>query len=544
MIARFYFTSGTYTDSDIIKASYNLTECFYNELSPADNSLKFNVPFSVVMANALKLHVNDKVRVEIIDGADTLFTGYVRQKVGFSKSVRNESISIEVVSPSFLLNKKSSASYVLTGQSVDTCLRGVLAQAGWTDIDPELPEIEDTIPVFLVNEGDNYREVITELLFEYGYTFDFDAYGYFVLYPLFESVPDVLPELSDGDTGNLFTSVSIQANERRYDGIAASWRDCVSGSELIFQDLSEHVAGDQIFDGAWYASYSAPKDIIYISSVTSDITKTPSNMSATVENEGLRAKITFSSASNPRVTKIALTGSGYFSTASNVTKVTDGENLKNHTIKYCFDGEKIEALCQKVRDYYKFSGMTVQFTTDEELALGSFVSVYAEGQGTIVARITRRMKSLVGMTQYEAESVTTYTPSEATTEKTSSLYASGEAAAIIEQAQTLIHGVRVISSLEESGAYEDEIANYHGQMYAWKDGAWHLINRERYLGALGHCPDFEENSYFLATEDFADSNGTSLTVDSTELEVDDTVLAVAASFNKGSIYVGENGSWN
>lgn len=544
MIARFWFSSDSYIDSDIIKQSYSKTEVYYNELSPADNSMKFSVPFSVTIANALKTNINKNVRVEIIDSGDNLFTGYIRKSLGFSKTFRNNSISVELVSPSFILNKCATSNLVLTDSTVDDCLRAVLSAAGWTDIDPELPEITDTIPVFFVQDGDNFKEVLTELLFEYGYTFDFDAYGYFVLYPLFNEPEDIVA-MTDGPDGNLYSEVVFQAQERRYDGIAASWRNCISGSELVFNDLSEHVSGDAVYDGTWHAEYSASKDIVWITDITHEITRIPNTMTATVTNNGLSASITFGTAVSPKVTKIAITGSGYFSTASNVTKVTDGDNLRTHNVRYCYDGDTIESLAKNVRDYYKYSGMTATFRSSEALAIGSFVTLAVEGQGTLTCRIIRKQTSLVNMTQYEAESVMAYTPAVAITTQTGTQYASGEAAAIVQQAQTLIHGVRQLASLDESGAYEDEVANYHGQLYTWKDSAWHLINRERYLGMYDHSPEYEEGSYFLASADFADPNGTQLIVDGVEeLEVDDTVLLVAASFNKGSIYVGENGAWN
>lgn len=544
MIARFWFTESTYIDSDIVLRSYTATYVYYNELSPADNSVKFTIPFGVAIANNLKQHINDDVKVEIIDDNVNLFYGYVRKSIGFSKTINNKSISIELVSPSFKLNRRSSSAIVLTSKTVDAIVRAVLTGAGWTLVSPTMHTISDVVPIFVLNAGDNYKEVLTELLFEYGYVFDFDEYGYFDIFPLFNS-PSSPVELTDGPHGNLFGEVVQQANERRYDGISATWKNCVSGSELVFQDLSQHIAGDTIFSGSWKAEYSAPKEIIYIQSVSADITKTPAGMSVSVVNEGTRAKITFGAATSPVVSKIALTGTGFFSTASNVTKVTDGENLRKHEIKYCFDGETVEALAENIRNYYKYSGLTAQFVSSEDIAPGAFVKLTVEGQGEITCRVTRKQTTLVGFPQYEAESVTTYTPATAVTEKTGTQYASGEAATIIQAAQTLIHGVRQLASLEESGAYEDEVANYHGQLYSWKDSAWHLINRERYLGPFDHCPDYDEGSYFLAAENFADPNGTTLLVNGVEeLEVDDTVLNVAASFNKGSIYVGENGAWN
>lgn len=550
MIARFTFGDETVVDCDIVKSTYKLTEVYHNELTPADNTCVFSIPFNTTVADYLKSTINEHVPVEVIDSGVNLFTGYVRQKVGFTKQVRNKSIQIECVNPSFLLNKKAKQAFMMQNSSVSTILDALLDILDIDLIDEDIPTISSTVKLFVINEGENYKECITELLFEYGYTFDFDHAGYFSIYPLFNEPPSSgIPELTDGDTGNLFSSVVIQANERRYDGISCEWKNVIQGTRVVFSDTTVHskALDDPIFDGEWIANYSSDAEILWIDSIT--LTKNTMFTTVTCTNHGMSASVTCKPSSlTPAfatVSKIQIDGTGFFSTQTNITKVTDGDNLRNHKIKYCANSSRISNLCSDVRAYYKYSGLAVQFSTSEDLAPGSFVKVTAEGQGTVTARVIRKVTTLTGFFHYEAESITEYEASESETETHNSTYTSGVSDVIVRQANELIHGVRTLGSLEEEGAYEDETANYHGSLYTWKDNSWHLINRERYIGPCDTLPDYEEGSYFLASENFTDPVGTTLLVDTSEnLVVDDDDLIVAASFNKGSIYVGENGSWN
>src|SRR5574344_1372778 len=86
-------------------SSYKLEEVYYNELSHADNSCSVKIPFNVDMQNFINDYSDNSILAQIknTDGTN-IFTGYVRKNYDFSKAQKNQALSLELVSPSFLLD--------------------------------------------------------------------------------------------------------------------------------------------------------------------------------------------------------------------------------------------------------------------------------------------------------------------------------------------------------------------------------------------------------------------------------------------------------
>ena len=100
---------------------------------------------------------------------------------------------------------------------------------------------------------------------------------------------------------------------------------------------------------------------------------------------------------------------------------------------------------------------------------------------------------------------------------------------------------RVLENLNETGE-ENEVALYMGGIYMWVNGAWKAVSTGDYKGALTECPEVAENVFFLAADDFYSYEV--LYVNGEELEVNNDVLALKMSYEKGYIYYVEDGIWH
>jgi hypothetical protein len=100
--------------------------------------------------------------------------------------------------------------------------------------------------------------------------------------------------------------------------------------------------------------------------------------------------------------------------------------------------------------------------------------------------------------------------------------------------------IRVLESLNESGE-EGETAIYLGGLYQYVDGRWKSVTTGDYKGARSELPAAAENSYFLCSETFVQTDV--LIVNGEELYVNNDQLGIMHSYYKGYIYYAMDGIW-
>ena len=99
---------------------------------------------------------------------------------------------------------------------------------------------------------------------------------------------------------------------------------------------------------------------------------------------------------------------------------------------------------------------------------------------------------------------------------------------------------RVLQSLEESGE-ENEVALYKGGLYMYTNGAWKNVSTGNYKGALAEPPAAEEESFFLASDNFEVTDV--FIVNGEELYVNGDAFYIKRVFTKGLIYYVQDGIW-
>ena len=100
--------------------------------------------------------------------------------------------------------------------------------------------------------------------------------------------------------------------------------------------------------------------------------------------------------------------------------------------------------------------------------------------------------------------------------------------------------IRVLSSLLEEGE-EGEVAIYRGGLYQYVNGAWKNVSTGNYKGALTTLPTAEQDSFFLAADDFSALDV--LYVNDEPLYVNDEELYILRVFRKGYIYYCQDNEW-
>lgn len=237
MAVTFTFSDNSTITQEYLTDSLKITEVYYNELAPADNSCTLSVVHSLALYNKLLADADNDILAVVKDktNTQTLFTGYLRHTFTVNRTQKNQPIDLEIVSLSFLLKKPLVSKIWYEQRTVKQLVIEIASQIGFTISASQSPSINNlsmSVYCFKADEGEDVYTVLKNLLFEVGYVFDFTAEGYFAVHPIFltaeekaavnpeSSAYDELPEFDGSDTLN---QVTLEKKERKYGGASVSY---------------------------------------------------------------------------------------------------------------------------------------------------------------------------------------------------------------------------------------------------------------------------------------------------------------------------------
>jgi hypothetical protein len=429
MIARFYFPEdNTVLNRSFITTSFKYTQVYHNNLDFADNNANIEIIFDTELSEKLKIQDKKDIKVEIKnDDLTNLITGYVRKNYSFKKTQKNQPIKIEIVSPSFLLDKKLSETMYYANRSVEDIAHYLLNAAGFTNYITY--GLESIVPVFFEDADNNtIKTILQELLFEYGYTFDFDNDGDFILLPLFDNPPDTITQILNGN--NCQDSIAQTKKEEEYQNVVANWSPIqIVNNTLLFRDTQNAGATEvchiniqptsYMFDNEFnYLEYDNTNgEVLYTEIGIPDFKYSTNDVELkSFENLGKRAKVSiYNNASTANwVTQLDIYGNAYVKLNQSITKngdFTDESKSKEIELKYLFDTNVVDAFVKRLTNYYKYADFTVTTKSKIDFKYGSFVSIIDEGIGTIIGRIIQKQYTLKSsLITYTIEAIREYIP--------------------------------------------------------------------------------------------------------------------------------------
>ena len=435
MTVYFYFNDGTQTKtvpSEIIKDGFTLTEVYHNNLKPADGNLSFKIPFNTEVSNYLKTYINSDVKVQIKEGSENLYTGYLKKSVDFEKSQRNQPIALSVVNPSYFLDTTTTKSVALLNKSVSEIIRTLLAMAEFTEIGTTLA-ISDTLSYFALSEGANIKETISELCFEYGYTFYFDKEGLFQIYPLFSDIPEKLDSVKQKfDGSNIREKLKIKAKEHEADFVEANYNkvDFITDTKL-FEDTQNADDDNKCLIEVEAKSYvfgeeknnlnydNTNGDVLYVKSITpklkydNGLTMSVSRFDEDGNDLLTSARMVCKNTTDKSlyIRQLEIYGDAYICTSYNSVVSSTGTKKNSVDLKYIYSEEKATEFALNLANYYRYSNFTIQLKSHENYRLGSFVSVEDYGTGKFYGRIIKKESKLTEKSySYTIETIGDYEP--------------------------------------------------------------------------------------------------------------------------------------
>ncbi|MDR0722103.1 MAG: hypothetical protein LBF75_04810 [Treponema sp.] len=570
MYVQFYLPNAITTTTDFIIDSFSYTEIYYKDLKPADNSCHMRIPFNVDMANTLKINNNKHIKIQIKNDDNTnLFTGYIRRTFNFEKTQRNQPITIEIVSPSYFLKKKLQEEILLFNQSVSTIITTLLQQANCTDIGNF--SIQKTVSFFNAKKGDDIYTTITNVLFEFGFTFDFNSDGNFVVYPLFNQ-PGTITQFFNGN--NIREQITQSVVEEKYDRIEAAWKKGQFFTHTkVFEDTTGNNAAHPysnipVKPGAYYLDTewvylgldSELGTVRYISNVDYLIIQSNQSINTRLVVEGQKIKVSIRNVNNvvEYITRFEVYADAYIETEpDNTTKTTNtGDSLLEVDIKYLTNDTDINSLIQNLENYYRYVDFTVDLKSYAKYPLGSFVSVTELGMGTITGRIISKKYTLIKPIEYTIEAISEFVPAPVPeTEKkerepiiitADTIKAKSVIVETIEvQGQTIMNKTPAIAGEDDPGVPPEEspdktlLAESSGELTEISlTKGWYYVELQG--GGGGKAPNYETTSGSNYYGKYGESGETILT--SFFLQYDAKVILKAGSSGTGGYTIGVNGS--
>lgn len=432
---------------EALVGNYRLREIFHNNLKQADNSLSLAAVFTIELANFLKANIQNDIKCVVSENGSNIYTGYVRKNINFQKTQVNKPIGLEIVSPSFLLNKTLDRGFAYIDKTLAYTVTDLVQKAGFTSI-RSLTPLGYTPKLITVKKDENIKQIITQLLWEYGYTWDFDADGFFFVSPLFD-IPATSDITQAFDGTNCLDQIQITAKEQEADSVEATYSKIEEHlNTLIFRDTTnangsyecqQEIGPQSYFAGKQYNYLNLDStfgQVLYATNLRSDVkadstqiswNASLSDLAPDTQGQNLINQVCFTAHNGDtrnahNLSRIEFYADAYVASSTSVSKKSYG-NKKSQKVqlKYIGDETHADAFCRNYTEWMRWASNTITLKSKENFALGSFVFVSDYGIGTYYGRIIQKQSSLVeAAISYTIESLTEFTPAEVDTTQSSS----------------------------------------------------------------------------------------------------------------------------
>lgn len=428
---KFFFSDNTNIEIPFITNGAKLTKNLYSELKHCDDVFQAQVIFDETLADKIKNDINRDIKVVVKNNNNLFFTGYLRKTVNFVKTQKNQPFSIEIVDPALLLDVNYKGNQVhFENVLVSNLIGNLLSQTNFSGEINVSALGNESIPIFVLNEGDNIKSIIDDVLFNFGYSYWFDAAGALKVVEMFEEEPSEYTNHLDGS--NCMNEIRQTVKERQYKNIVIRWESVIKDSNvLIFEDTtganSNSKANIKIDANSYYINNevnrleydSKYQEIKWIKSANASITyDNQSGITQRFINLGTEGELTIYNSNNHEVniTQLEVNGSGYFVQATNLQNSPETVGSKKEfTCKYITKERDADYLCKKIADYYKYSNFTTTVWSHAFFTIGAFVDVSDNEIGTVKTKVIRRIYNFENNCyEYTLESITSYDPVELT----------------------------------------------------------------------------------------------------------------------------------
>ncbi|UTC78107.1 hypothetical protein E4O04_08890 [Treponema sp. OMZ 799] len=414
---------------NFILNDFSITEILHKDLKPADASCQVSLLPNIELNNLLLGMGEFDVQAQIIKNNKIFFTGYLKKNFTIPKAQKLQPVKLEIVSGGYLLKQKVGRDvFIKTKKTVTATLKEILDLAGINY--NSIPQINDTLYGVHLKPADSYHKILTDILFEYGYSFIFNQEGKIDFINLFLQNPQSEHLITGKECLDL---ISLNHDERKKTEVSTEW----AGVEIVedsyaFKETAGAQMGYSCFiellpatyyrgaqDGIYIPYQSNQGEVIFAENVTLEIEGDMSNIAVQkFEPLNTKAFIKIKNTDNLfsnwirklnfKAEKVYVKKTKNKSKAANNT--TNDKRL-NIQAKYIYTKVRADILSKDLLNYYNLSNITYKFKTIKDYKLGAVVSIQDRNIGTGLVRILeKKINVLENYIEYAAETVGAYSP--------------------------------------------------------------------------------------------------------------------------------------
>lgn len=407
-------------NTDFIVGSFNQREVLHQGLKQADDTIKLSIPFSADIWNFI--NANKLIKAKITRDGETYFTGYVRPDFDYSKIQRFQPIQLELVNATYITSFyeiESAIAYKDT--TLGNIVSNLLERAEITGQDTSF--LDEQIIFDIIEEGTTVKDALSQILFEYGYFWDFDKNGEFTVQKIYNE--NVTPSVVLDGT-NILEKVQVSKKEQEFDRVEVEYEHYEKFANiLIFQDNTGssvkkgcfielgpgkylgQVEGETSYD----ITYDSDKgEVIWVDNASLSIIANPDKLQTTFTNKNTKGNLSIynPTTGNIYILLLEVNGTAYVKTIESAT-IKVGQEGKNKSIKskYIHSKAAAENFAKMYYDWGKSCDYVVSLQSKLNLDVGTIVEVNAAGK--IVGRVIEKTTKLDGKPYtYKIESIKEY----------------------------------------------------------------------------------------------------------------------------------------
>lgn len=267
---KFKFDTGWYNISDKTRIKdFFVEKHMYKSLKPVTDICRFKIKYDQLILSKLLLATYD-IEAIITKNGQPYFKGVVKPSYTMKSKARVEWVEVQLDDNGFKLDKSVNEDFVLTNvylcnyQVVSSATENgtknslvhyLLYKAGYDSSAFDYPILatHNSSPIYLsffthlknepntdnkalskIPYGGSYKELLTNILFQYGYVYYFDEAGRIRLFNFRDT--NIVATKTVNNT-NLIDTLTVQKNEPTYDAVEISWYGKESlTDQLLFAD--------------------------------------------------------------------------------------------------------------------------------------------------------------------------------------------------------------------------------------------------------------------------------------------------------------------
>lgn len=580
------FTSGD-DELTAFPKSCTINKCVCSEsLQHAESTCSIELVYEADLFAFLALKTD--IITVVKDGQNVIFTGVVNTDLSWQDDGNPfpiTSFKLTVKDNTYLFEKKAAAEIGLINTTVQAVIHRICQECGVT-VFADQEEPEETVQAVIIDEGTSFKEVIANVLYQYGYSYTFNEYGELVYFK-YKDIPDELEAIEDDD---ILTGAKFNRLDRKYTGVKVSYNSLTrKNNELVYfvgggYNSDNTVAAIILQPGVYYPFESAPTveadegqvyqnfrggyatsktkyngEKEYQSSEETSLLYTQNhtvvrdwengNIVINREQFGFRrASVRLYNAHSTEDAKLyslSIRADSWYRDTKCFSINGSADNPFACESEYIYSNSAADTLAAALAPYFCGAVYKVTFSSERYIQPGTFCSIDTGLSGFYASALAISSSYDYGKGIYTnvfitlsdvTIDITRYKNKETAANK-AALQASGNA---LEEARSA--RIRALISLSASGK-EGEVAYYQQQLYRYVSGTWQLISPDNYMGIYTtETPEYAEGRYFLCGADFSQCE--SLYTDSGLLELEDgTLLGVSRTYHKDSLYLASNNIW-